>query len=54
MAFIEAIFEEHYGELLEGHNFYDRKLIILNNPDVSDAALEAINKYGVASFFYGK
>lgn len=49
-----AIFEEYYGELLESHNFYDRKLIILNNPDVSDAALEAINKYGVASFFYGK
>ncbi len=46
-----AIFEEHYRALLENYKFYDRKLIILNNPDVSQAALDAVNRYGVASFF---
>lgn len=42
--------DEHYDALLQKHRFYSRKLLIMQNPDVSEEALEAINRYGIASF----
>lgn len=43
-------FEKHYAATLERHNLYGRKLIILDNPDLSIEAFDAINEYGLASF----
>lgn len=43
-------FDSHYASTLEQLNFYERKLIVLNNPKLSKHALEAINRLGIASF----
>ncbi len=43
-------FEKHYADTLKRHQLYDRKLILLENPDLSLEAVDAINQYGVASF----
>lgn len=44
------IYQQYYGDFLEKNLFYDRKLLIMDNPDVSAEALEAINRLGIASF----
>ncbi|PRO71639.1 MAG: hypothetical protein CBB67_021815 [Alteromonadaceae bacterium TMED7] len=43
-------FEKYYAATLKEHNLYGRKLIILENPDLSIEAFDAINEYGLASF----
>ncbi|BDX07017.1 hypothetical protein [Planctobacterium marinum] len=42
--------EKYYAEILTNHGFYSRKLLIMQNPNVTDPALEAINRFGIASF----
>jgi ABC-type amino acid transport substrate-binding protein len=46
----QAHFDKYYLQLMKDYNFYNRKLLFLNNPDLSPKALKAINQYGVASF----
>lgn len=46
----QRLFESYYGDLLKKHDFYSRKLLVLNDNTVSQPALSAINRYGVASF----
>ena len=43
-------FRRFYAETLSYHKLYERKIIILHNPDLSIQAGDAINKYGLASF----
>lgn len=43
-------FEKHYRPLMQLHKFYERKLFILRNPNLSEKAIQAINQYGIASF----
>lgn len=45
-----TIFDEFYEQHLIKHGIYQRSLIILENNDISEEALIAINKYGIASF----
>lgn len=40
----------HYSQRLFEHRFYVRKLIIMENENLSEAAHQAINRYGIASF----
>jgi hypothetical protein len=42
--------DDHYQQLLINHRFYARKLLIMENQNLTEAALEAINRYGIASF----
>lgn len=42
--------DQHYQQLLVDHEFYARKLLIMENHNLTDAAHEAINRYGIASF----
>lgn len=46
----KRFFDADFLNFMQKHNFYDRKLLILKNTDLSDPALKAINKYGIASF----
>lgn len=44
------LFERYYSEILQKYNFYNRKLLILENPLLSIEAQKAINQYGIATF----
>lgn len=44
------LFNKHYEEVLQKHSFYFRKMFLMRNTDISSEALDAINKYGIASF----
>jgi hypothetical protein len=44
------LFNKHYESVLQEHSFYLRKMFLMKNDEVSPRALEAINKYGIASF----
>jgi len=44
------LFRKYHGDDLITHQYYSRNIIILNNPDVSINALDAINLHGIASF----
>jgi ABC-type amino acid transport substrate-binding protein len=44
------IFKAHYQQTMQSHNVYSRKLLIMENNDVSARALKSINQYGLASF----
>lgn len=46
----QRLFTKYYGEILAKYDFYNRKLLILENPNLSPQAHKAINRYGVASF----
>lgn len=43
-------FEKFYAQTLKNHKLYDRKLILLQNKDLSSKALAVINELGLASF----
>lgn len=43
-------FEHFYGEILKDMDLYERKLLILENTDLSIQARDAINEYGLVSF----
>lgn len=45
-----TLFTRYYGDILLKYNFYNRKLLILENPNLSNRAKSAINKYGIATF----
>ncbi len=45
-----TLFEKHYANRLSELGFYRRKLLIMENPHISQAALDAINRLGIASF----
>jgi hypothetical protein len=44
------LFNQHYESVLQEHSFYFRKMFLMKNDEVSPSALDAINKYGIASF----
>jgi ABC-type amino acid transport substrate-binding protein len=44
------LFEEYYADKLAQQQFYERKFLFLQNTNLSNEALHAINRYGVASF----
>lgn len=44
------IFDQFFEKILVKHGIYHRKLIILNNEQISPKALSAINRFGIASF----
>ena len=44
------LFNKHYESVLQQHSFYFRKMFLMKNDEISAKALEAINKYGIASF----
>jgi hypothetical protein len=44
------LFNQHFSEQLEKHEFYFRKILLMKNPYLSTPAMEAINQFGVASF----
>lgn len=46
----DELISKHYGQVLSDMNFYFRNLIILENPFISEPALKALNRYGIASF----
>lgn len=43
------LFDEHLMGVMHKYNFYQRRLLYLKNNQASDAAREAINKYGIVS-----
>lgn len=45
-----SIFDQHFANTLLEHGIYERKLLILENKQISDTALQAINDFGIASF----
>ncbi|MGQ8366874.1 hypothetical protein [Glaciecola sp. 1036] len=45
-----TIFEEFYGDTLEKHRAFERKLVFMQNNTISRQALSAINHFGIASF----
>ena len=46
------IFDEYYENELRNHNIYSRKLVFLENDNMTPAALSAINRFGIASFVF--
>jgi ABC-type amino acid transport substrate-binding protein len=44
------IFNQYHEEAMQIHDVYSRKLLIMENNDMSERALKAINQYGLASF----
>lgn len=44
------VFDEFYENELRKHNIYERRLVFLDNNNVSHKALSAINRFGIASF----
>ncbi|NCP65237.1 MAG: amino acid ABC transporter substrate-binding protein [Paraglaciecola sp.] len=44
------LFNRYYGNVLQEHQLYFRKVLVLKNPAISAAGLRAINQFGVASF----
>lgn len=46
------IFDEYYENELRKHNIYSRKLVFLQNDNMTPAALSAINRFGIASFVF--
>ncbi|WP_395338320.1 hypothetical protein PN836_011265 [Ningiella sp. W23] len=45
-----SLFEEHHQDTMMRHSVYERKLLILQNTDLSTQAVSSINQYGLASF----
>jgi hypothetical protein len=43
-------FDKNFRNFMQKHRFYNRKLLILKNTDLSAPARKAINTYGIASF----
>lgn len=44
------IFDEHYNDVFLNHEMYSRRLLFMENNDLSNKAIFAINQYGIASF----
>ena len=44
------IFDTFFGNVLEQHQIYERRLIFLQRDNISEKTLDSINKYGIASF----
>lgn len=44
------IFEEYFSNALLKHGIYERKLLLMENPNISSHALSSINNFGIASF----
>ncbi|GLR71676.1 hypothetical protein [Agaribacter marinus] len=44
------IFDKHYADILQLHGMYNRRLLFLENKDMSQEALLSINQFGIASF----
>jgi hypothetical protein len=44
------IFDKHFSNVLLKHGVYERRLLIMNNEQISRQALSAINRFGIASF----
>ena len=44
------LFQQQHAQLFTRLGFYDRKLLFLDNPKLTEQGREAINRYGVASF----
>lgn len=47
------IFDKHYANILIQHGIYERKLVFLENTQISPRALWSINRFGIASFVMG-
>lgn len=45
-----GLFNKYYADDLQSKEVFERKLIFLSNQNISNEAMLAINKYGVASF----
>lgn len=45
-----AIYDKYFLTVKEKHTLYDRKIIFLRSPLLSNKGLEAINRYGIFSF----
>ncbi len=43
-------FDDNYADVLRNHGIYDRKLIFLENNQLSEQAIDAVNRFGVATF----
>lgn len=43
-------FDKYYANDLKSFGVFDRKLLYLNNDDISDTAAQALNHFGIASF----
>lgn len=48
-SFLE-VFDNHYAEIKKHYSLYERKLLILYSPVLSDKGREAINRLGLFSF----
>lgn len=47
------LFDHYYSDVLQKYEFYFRKILVLNNNNISPKARRAINLYGIASFSEG-
>lgn len=45
-----AVFEKHYSATKQRFSLYDRKLLIMSSPILSNKGREAVNRYGLFSF----
>lgn len=45
-----TLMKKHYAMALSATDFYFRNLIIIDNPNITPEALQAINHFGIASF----
>lgn len=48
-SFLE-VFDSHYAEIKRHYSLYERKLLILQSPTLSEKGREAINRFGLFSF----
>ena len=49
-----SLFKHYYSGALQKYEFYFRKILVLNNNNISPEARNAINRYGIASFIEGR
>ncbi|MBT0586421.1 transporter substrate-binding domain-containing protein [Alteromonas oceanisediminis] len=47
---IDPIFDRYFGDVIEEQRFFQRRMMILENPELSAKARAAINEYGLLSF----
>ena len=44
------LFNHHFAQHLDKHQFYFRKIMLIQNPTLSASGMQAINQFGIASF----
>ncbi|GFD88273.1 hypothetical protein KUL152_04990 [Tenacibaculum sp. KUL152] len=47
---LSPIYEKYFGQVLQETTFYSRRLILLENPNLTTEARKAINEHGLISF----